>query len=257
MKVHFTDPYLLNPQHIITVNLVGLGGTGSQMLGNLGRMNAALKELGHPGLQVCAWDGDEVTEANVGRQLFSAADVGENKARVLVSRINRFFGTSWEAVHQHYTGQRKTNILITCVDTAKARIDIKAAIRNQHGQSCNHPYEIGSYWLDLGNGQKTGQVVLGTYPDAMVRQPKSEHQTVKTLKDVVAMFPGLKKIKEADQGPSCSLAEALKKQDLFINSILAQYGANLLWKLFREGMIRHHGCYVNLDTMIVNPIKIN
>jgi hypothetical protein len=44
--------------------------------------------------------------------------------------------------------------------------------------------------------------------------------------------------------------------DLFINSTLAQLGANLIWKLFREGMITHHGAYLNLETMKVNPIAI-
>lgn len=33
-------------------------------------------------------------------------------------------------------------------------------------------------------------------------------------------------------------------------------GANLIWKLFREGMITHHGAYLNLETMKVNPINI-
>ena len=31
-RVHFTDNYLLNPQHPVTVNLIGAGGTGSQVL---------------------------------------------------------------------------------------------------------------------------------------------------------------------------------------------------------------------------------
>ena len=69
-------------------------------------------------------------------------------------------------------------------------------------------------------------------------------------------MPQLKRIKEEKQGPSCSLAEALEKQDLYINSTLAQFGCNLLWKLIRDSNIRQHGCYVNLETLSVNPIKI-
>ncbi len=64
------------------------------------------------------------------------------------------------------------------------------------------------------------------------------------------------KVNEKDSGPSCSLAEALSKQDLFVNSTLAQLGCNLLWKLFREGMISHSGLYLNLKTMNVNPISL-
>lgn len=110
------------------------------------------------------------------------------------------------------------------------------------------------YWLDIGNLQKTGQVVLGTVNE--VKQPKSDLKTKQTLPDVVKKFPQLKKIKEEKQGPSCSLAEALTKQDLYINSTLAEFGCGIIWKQFREGMIKYHGCFVNVDSFTVNPIKI-
>ena len=64
------------------------------------------------------------------------------------------------------------------------------------------------------------------------------------------------KVKEKDSGPSCSLAEALEKQDLFINSTLAQLGCNILWKMFRNGMIEHQGLYLNLSTLKMNPIPV-
>ena len=65
-KVHFTDNLLLNPTNPISVNLIGAGGTGSQMLTSLARMNHALNELHHAGLSVRLWDNDIVTEANLG-----------------------------------------------------------------------------------------------------------------------------------------------------------------------------------------------
>ena len=40
-RVHYTDSYLLNPQHPVTVNLIGGGGTGSQVLTNLAWKSAA------------------------------------------------------------------------------------------------------------------------------------------------------------------------------------------------------------------------
>ena len=48
----------------------------------------------------------------------------------------------------------------------------------------------------------------------------------------------------------------LERQDLFINSTLAQLGCGILWKMFRNGVIEHNGLYLNLDTMKVNPIII-
>lgn len=253
MKQHFIDSYLARPQHKVTVDLVGLGGTGSQVLTNLARMNEAMEATGHPGLQVRAWDHDIVTEANIGRQLFSNSDLGANKALVLITRVNRFFGYEWEARPFEFTGVDASNITITCVDSARARISIGAEIMKKQKPNV-HPADRRFYWLDMGNLAKTGQVVLGTVTP--IRQPKDQKKPVASLDTVVQKLPQLKTIKEVDQGPSCSLAEAIGRQDLFINSTLAQFGTGIIWKLFHEGMISYHGCYVNLDMCSVNPIKI-
>lgn len=256
MRVHNIPQELKNPVHKITIDLIGLGGTGSQVLTNLARMNEALTGLGHPGFHVTAWDPDEVTTSNMGRQLFSPADVGQNKAIVLITRVNRFFGYEWEAKPSIYKSDRLSNIIITCVDSAKARLSINDKLfKEMKKGKWNEATDVGYYWLDIGNLQKTGQVILGTLQSIL--QPKSEQKIRRVLPTVVQKFPQLKKIKEENQGPSCSLAEALKKQDLFINSTLAQLGCNIIWKLFRDGMIKHHGCFVNLETMNVNPIPIN
>lgn len=254
MKTHFAHPYIIRPQHKVTVDLVGLGGTGSQVLTNLGRMNEALEAHGHPGLHVRAWDHDIVTPSNIGRQLYSSSDLMINKAIVSITRINRFFGYEWEAMPMEYTGESSSNILITCVDSAAARISIgnritKKAIQNVHAAEKRY------YWLDMGNLERTGQAVLGTL--MTIDQPKGEKKTTAVLKTVVEMFPQLKTIKEVDQGPSCSLAEAIGRQDLYINSTVSQFGCGLLWKLFKDQKLSIQGCYVNLESFSVNPIKIN
>ena len=97
-RVHYIDNYLINPQHPVTVNLIGAGGTGSQVLTCLARLDTALRGLGHPGLFITVYDSDIVTEANIGRQLFSPSDIGLNKAQCLVTRMNNFFGNDWKAV---------------------------------------------------------------------------------------------------------------------------------------------------------------
>lgn len=91
-RVHFSHPYLLNPQHPITVNVIGAGGTGSQVTTSLSRIDQELSEFEHPGLSVRVYDPDTVSRANISRQLFSEADLDLNKAQCLVTRINRFFG---------------------------------------------------------------------------------------------------------------------------------------------------------------------
>lgn len=48
----------------------------------------------------------------------------------------------------------------------------------------------------------------------------------------------------------------MQKQDLFINSMLAQTGCDILWRMFREGRTFYRGAYLNLDTLRVNPIPV-
>jgi len=261
-RVHYTDNYLINPQHPVTINLIGAGGTGSQVLTCLARLDVTLRALNHPGLFVTLYDPDEVTEANIGRQLFSYSDFGLNKAVCLISRINNFFGNDWKAVPDLFPVSTKegksnnlANITITCTDNIKSRLDMWNFLKVVRNIGSHTDYNTPLYWMDFGNAQTTGQVIMGTV-QKKIPQPKSEqYKTVESLK-VITEYVKYSAVKVEESGPSCSLAEALQKQDLFINSTLAQLGCNILWKMFRQGMIEHQGLYMNLDTMKVNPILL-
>lgn len=121
--MHITPAYFLDRR--VDVVLVGCGGNGSQMLTGLARLNHALTALGHPGLRVTAFDGDTVSEANIGRQMFSPADVGQFKSVVLIHRLNAFFGLDWIARPVPAGPQELVHagpgITIMCVDSAAAR----------------------------------------------------------------------------------------------------------------------------------------
>ena len=257
-RVHFTDKYLINPQHPVTVNLVGAGGTGSQVLTCLARLDVTLKALGHPGLFVKLYDADEVTEANIGRQLFGYSDFGLNKAVCLITRVNNFFGNNWKAIPQLFAVSSNdciANITITCTDNVKSRLDMWKYLISVRADRYQTDYSTPLYWMDFGNAQTTGQVIIGTV-QKKIPQPESRiYKTVESLK-VITQYVKYSTMKVNASGPSCSLAEALHKQDLFINSTLAQLGCNILWKMFRNGYIEHQGLYLNLDTLKVNPIPV-
>lgn len=260
-RIHFVDNYLVNPQHPVTVNLIGAGGTGSQVLTCLARLDVTLCALGHPGLHVTVYDPDEVTEANIGRQLFGYSDLGLNKAECLVTRVNNFFGNDWKARPNVFpeslkqaTWHEMANITITCTDNVKSRIDLWKLLKAVPGKDYRD-YTTPLYWMDFGNTQTTGQVVMGTIPKKIKQPSSGQFTTVSSLK-VITRYVRYSNVKVEDSGPSCSLAEALTKQDLFINSTLAQLGCNILWKMFRSGMIEHHGLFLNLDTLKVNPIVV-
>jgi PRTRC genetic system ThiF family protein len=255
-KAHFIAPELLNPTNPIEVCLIGAGGTGSQVLTALARMSHSLQALGHAGFQVNVWDDDVATEANRGRQLFAECEVGLSKAAALVTRCNRFFGTGWKGVNKKFdrpSGQAKAAIYISCVDTAAARFEIAEVLKEGTGGSryANAP----RYWMDFGNGKDIGQIILATI--GKVKQPKSEKfSTVDSLPFVTDEFGELLRQSDDDDLPSCSLAEALEKQDLFINSALAQTGCSLLWQLFRNGFTTHRGCFLNLTEFRAVPLPL-
>ncbi|MPL55034.1 hypothetical protein SDC9_00501 [bioreactor metagenome] len=262
-KVHFTDNALINPTNPVTVNLIGAGGTGSQVLTALARMNHALTELNHAGLFVRLWDDDVITEANLGRQLFAESELELYKSVALINSVNRFFGTNWKAETQKFEknglGKLKSNmkseIYISCVDSVKSRFDI-AEILNELKIDKGYYRNQCKYWIDFGNSQFTGQVLLSTIGN--IKQPNSEkYETVENLPFITEEFGELLKISEAeDNTPSCSLAEALEKQDLFINSSLAQMGSSLLWSLFSNGLIENRGFFLNLKNFHSKPINL-
>ena len=259
-KIHYTAEYIINPPHRLTVNIIGAGGTGSAMLSKMAGLNLGLMALGHPGMHITMYDDDVVTEANVGRQLFYPADVGQNKAIVLISRINRSFGLNWTAIPKKYDGNLfdemgssiKANITISCVDTIKARKDINKVFcshsNRYYSTDAHKPY----YWMDCGNGSDYGQIYLGTVCD--IEQPKSNnYETVNCLPSPINYFNG---IKEDPNEPSCSLETALLKQDLYINQMIAILAGNMLWNLLKEAKTDMKGIYFNLSKYLINPINL-
>ncbi|HVW95761.1 MAG TPA: PRTRC system ThiF family protein [Mucilaginibacter sp.] len=256
--VHIVGKEILQPYNPVTVNLIGAGGTGSQVLTALARMSQALTALNHPGLMVNTFDDDVVSQANLGRQLFTTAELGLYKSVALINRINRFFGTNWKAVTERYdktyNGSGAT-ITIGCVDTVQARMDI-AQVLKKLNKNMGNRRDQPLYYMDFGNSREAGQVILSTI--SKIAQPASkQYRTVETLPMVTDEFGELLNASEAsDNTPSCSLAEALTKQDLFINSALANVGASLLWQLFREGMLFNRGFFLNLKDFRTQPLKV-
>lgn len=235
---HIVHSNILDNQAEITV--VGCGGSGSLMLSGLARLNHALIGLGHEGLDVTVYDPDTVSEANIGRQLFYPCDRGQSKAAVLVSRINACFGTAWTSYRERYQthGRGVPDIMITCVDTASARSSI--------GREWTVANSARGYWLDLGNRAADGQVVLGAKVLHGAKPVARKNDAL--LPNVLQLYPELTTgTFSDDDAPSCSLAEGLDRQQLFINQHIATEALELLWRMFRFGKLEWHAVYVNLN----------
>lgn len=260
--VHFTDNSLISPANPISVNIIGAGGTGSKVLTALMEINESLIALGHAGLQVRLWDDDMITSANLGRQRFFECETGLYKSVALINRVNRCIGSNWKAETVKFEKNKfgrlpenaRATITITCVDNVKARFGVAEILKEASYR--RHYQDEPKYWLDFGNSQDTGQVLLSTIGE--IKQPNSEkYQTVASLPFVTDEYGELlKQSEQEDNTPSCSLAEALEHQDLFINSSLTQMGCSLLWNLFRRGMTEYKGFFHNLKDFRTHPIKV-
>jgi len=60
-----------------------------------------------------------------------------------------------------------------------------------------------------------------------------------------------------DPLPSCSAAEALERQEPFINQVLATSALAMLARLFRYGTLTHHGAFYNASTGRMNILGVD
>ena len=246
---HLIDPALLDRR--VSIHLVGVGGNGAQMAACLARLDIAMKALGHPhGLHVTAFDADRVSEANVGRQLYSPADIGRHKAIVTIHRLNQFYGLDWiahpvryEAFETNRYSLPSADILVSCVDSRFARRMLHEAVFDGGGRY--------RYWLDLGNTEASAQVILGQGP----HRTRSERSM--RLPCVTELFSELLDTNAPDDNrPSCSVRVSLASQGLFINDVAVRFAAQLLYELFSNGRLDQHGVVVNLDSKRTGPIEV-
>lgn len=243
MRVEHTLPSDLMQNRAVRVLVIGAGGTGSAIVMGLPYLDQAMRVWGHRyGLAVALMDADVVSETNCIRQPFSASDIGQNKATVLINRINLFWGTNWQSVPNQFHARsfdrdydRFPDLVIGCVDTRAARRAIEESFTRALKNTC--------YWLDLGNGAASGQYVLGQPLNARNRRKAERLRTISELYPEI-----LDEGAGEDPLPSCSAIEALDRQEPFINQTLAASALAMLAQLFRYGKLRHHGAFFNAKT---------
>jgi PRTRC genetic system ThiF family protein len=142
---------------------------------------------------------------------------------------------------QQIAKNAEVDLVIGCVDTCKARRAIDKWA----------PHSRVLYWLDLGNNAASGQFILGQPKNQANRKRKYRLPTVAELYPEIL----LPSDKEDDQ-QSCSAAEALTRQEPFINQNLAYRALGMLTQLLRTGSLSYHGGFCNLATGQVVALKV-
>src|SRR4051812_48697796 len=114
------DPHL----NIRSLVLVGLGGTGSQWARSICRIIYDLKRRNRHVPDLTFVDPDRVESNNVGRQMFTVADVGQYKAEVLAKRFSYSLGLEIEWFNECFDPKKHSSwdsVICGAVDNHQAR----------------------------------------------------------------------------------------------------------------------------------------
>lgn len=231
---------IIPANHTVPILVIGAGGTGSHLIENLAVLNDNMIKLDFPGIKVTVLDDDVVSKTNVGRQRFTFDDVGQNKALTLIDRINYQYGFDWEAYPNRlaYHSSVQTphyGFLISCVDSITSRQIIMTLYKDVPAKIKGY-----NYWMDIGNGRDYGQIIMGSY-----------EYKLPTFFDV---FPSIESSnKLTDEEPTgCSTMDAMLKQSLFINSIMALYATNMLKEFLFNSFLNYSMMFININTFEIN-----
>src|SRR5574341_665531 len=228
-------------RHFQQVILVGCGGTGSEWARLLARTLYDMKRrrLHIPELIFC--DPDEVDDTNPGRQLFTPADVGHNKALVLARRFNMALGLGIQAIPEPFNphiAKSYTTLLCGAVDNFEARRVLAAA------HSC--------VWIDAGNAHSTGQVVIGNEGNAQIildELKRLKGDKVHRLPNAALLFPELLEPEQSEPAPRQACAErvAIGEQHPLVNTVTAAVAGQYSYNLLHRKPLTTNLSFISLD----------
>lgn len=237
-------PFIVPNTPEVTIALIGCGGTGSHIAQALARLASHCRDTNGPFVQLVFVDGDTVEHKNVGRQLFSASDVGKNKAQCLAARFGAVFGISIVAFPHMLARQRIANaspygILVGAVDGAQGR----RAIASQ----------LGSYnwkaWIDCGNHEHSGQVVCGTAQSKDAMHAAIQLGMCTKLPAAPLLYPELLKDAPARPREDCALAVLDNAQSLMVNQMMAAICGQYLYDLVIRRKLLRFRTVVDLESL--------
>ncbi len=242
----------ISDREMVTIVLVGCGGTGSYMALHIGRIMKSLLDRGQP-VNAIFIDPDYVEPKNVGRQLFCEAEVGLPKAQCLALRYGAAWGLDIEGRVARFDGKmlqqmsRGLCVMVGCVDTAAGRKEISKVLGRNTDRRTTPTY----FWLDCGNHEDSGQVILGSASEAEdLKGCFQSSKICQALPSPALVSPELLKAKRIEKAAaakmSCAELTAANLQSLNINAAIAVQAADMLTRLLVTRDLKRYQCAVNL-----------
>jgi len=232
----------------IALILIGCGGTGSWLAPAIARLARVLEARGKE-VKVTFVDPDFVEAKNVWRQNFCEAEIRRNKAVTLASRYGLAWGLEIDAVPKPFKKDlinklrlgNQTHVLIGCVDNAAARGEIAEAIK-----PTSFNYDNDFWWLDCGNTQSYGQVLVGNQVKP-VKEAFDLEGICSALPSPHLQHPELL-IQNQEEAPALSCADMaqFQAQSLTINQRVAAEAADYLLRMLVTADLNRFASYFDL-----------
>jgi PRTRC genetic system ThiF family protein len=252
-------PIVLPSYQQLEFYLIGCGGTGSWLVPSLCRIARTLSAQGKK-VNLTLIDPDLVEAKNILRQNFCDAEIGSNKAQTLAIRYSiawsieinaipsRFNERILESPSFNYSPSTLT-LLIGCVDNAAARKSIALALKqNQTSTRLQEPSYL--WWLDCGNHDSSGQVLLGSHVEIDPSNYQFHELGCCKLPAPSIVHPELlKSLPEESESTNLSCAEmAIRNaQSLSINQGIASIAADYLVRL-TTGQLNRFATYFDCSS---------
>lgn len=261
LQLALEPTYLLDvrsksPKHFI---IIGAGGNGGYFIPQLARAtslaNRILQIENRTQHTITIIDADEVEDKNLTRQNFLPMDVGHNKAAVMASRYGRAFGLEINYIDEYLEGPDKlreiigsnggTPVVIGAVDNNKTRAIIHQVFKERRNM----------FWLDAGNEEWAGQVVLG-YNSGGYKPTKGEKGPhLFDVPSVADIYPEI--LEATDKLPtelSCAERAVSNPQNIYTNmtaaNIMMGFANTLLTANKADGVgLKQHAVVFNSETI--------
>jgi PRTRC genetic system ThiF family protein len=220
--------------------IVGCGGTGAFVADGICRLLIGRQN------QLILIDHDRVEDHNLKRQAFYTEDLGRFKSETLAKRLAANYNREIKYSVYPYSNNSISGLTIGCVDNAAARKSISDAQKYLQG-----------WWIDAGNGQHSGQVIIGnSYSAAQLGESFDPAKNivqklpVPTIQQPSLLIP----VPKTEQQQDCAEAVRDDEQSPVINQAMASLVLHFVHKLI-NGQLSWMGAYLDLEAGTLHTVS--